>query len=291
VKHKALKYFLLSLIIANIFTSCKNLDYQYEIRVQNIHLDSFSQIIPVTDSVVIPVLYDTLLINNLSTISERKQQFINQVLPAILIVKFREQQKYERVKTLISQINEGKILSINEKLFLDNLVTRFDANSYNNLLERLKQHPTSLVLAQAAIESGWGQSRFAIEGNNLFGIMATTHDKEFQKSLSNRGGNRISVKRYNTVIESIEHYIFTIGKNQAYRSFRTKRFEEANIYQLISELHKYSEKGNDYSKMLKQIIFWNDLKKYDSYKIDNNYIADRKCICYITEKLLNRISL
>jgi len=75
--------------------------------------------------------------------------------------------------------------------------------------------------------------------------MATTHDKEFQKSLSNRGGNRISVKRYNTVIESIEHYIFTIGKNQAYHNFRINRNKEANIYQLINELHEYSEKGED----------------------------------------------
>jgi Bax protein len=279
------------MIVANIISSCNKFDYQYEIRVQNIHLDSFSQIIPVNDSVVIPVLYDTLLINNLSTISEKKQQFINQVLPAILIVKYREQQKYDRVKSLILELNTGNPLTSNEKLFLDSLVTRFDANSYDNLLERLKQHPTSLVLAQAAIESGWGQSRFALEGNNLFGIKATPHDKEFQKSRNNRGGSRILLKRHNTVSESIEHYIFTIGKNDAYNNFRINRFKEANTYQLINELHKYSEKGDEYSKMLKQIIFWNDLMKYDSYKIDDNYIADRKCFCYITRKLLNRISL
>jgi Bax protein len=291
VKHRTFKYFLLSVFVVNMFSSCNKFDYQYEIRVQNIHLDSFSQIIQVTDSVVIPVLYDTLLINNLSTISEKKQQFINQVLPAILIVKYREQQKYDRVEFLLSQIKAGQSLTRNEKLFLDSLVIRYDENSYENLLERLKQHPTSLVLAQAAIESGWGQSRFAMEGNNLFGIRSTPHDKEFQKSLYNRGGSRITVKRYSTVSESIEHYLFTIGKNQAYYNFRLKRFKEANIYQLIDELHKYSEKGNDYTKILKQIIIWNDLIKYDSYKIDNNYIADRKCLCYITKKMLDRISM
>lgn len=90
--------------------------------------------------------------------------------------------------------------------------------------------------------------------------------------------------------ESIEHYLFTIGKNQAYSNFRTKRFKEANIFRLIDELHRYSEKGNDYTKMLKNIIDWNDLVKYDGYKIDENYIADRKCTCYFTKKLLDRIS-
>jgi Bax protein len=72
----------------------------------------------------------------------------------------------------------GKELSDTDKLFLDSLLLRYESDSYENLLERLKPNPTSLVLAQAAIESGWGQSRFALEGNNLFGIMATAYDKE-----------------------------------------------------------------------------------------------------------------
>jgi Bax protein len=277
-------------MISIIFASCDELDYRYEVRVQNIHLDSLAQIIPVNDSIVIPALYDTLLINNLLTISEKKQQFINQVLPAILIVKFKEQQKYDRINALISKINKVDGINENDRLFLDSLVIRYDAGTYENLLSRLKPHPTSLVLAQAAFESGWGQSRFALEGNNLFGIKATPHDKEFQKSLYGGRGSRISLKRYNSVSESIEHYFFTIGKNQAYRSFRTKRFEEANIYQLIDELHKYSVKGDEYTGMLKQIIIWNDLIKYDSYKIDDNFISDRKCLCYFTKKILEKIS-
>jgi Bax protein len=291
VNHQVFKYLLFTLIISTIFISCDELDYRYEVRVQNIHLDSLAQIIQIKDSIVTPVLYDTLLIDNLSTISEKKQQFINQILPAILIVKFKEQQKYDRIKNLLSRISQKEELIKKDQLFLDSLVIRYNANSYENLPERLKPHPTSLVLAQAAVESGWGQSRFALEGNNLFGIRATNYDKESQKSLYNRGGNRISVKRYNTVSESIEHYFFTIGKNQAYRSFRLKRFEEANIYQLIDELHKYSETGDEYSRMLKQIIIWNDLMKYDICKIDENFVADRKCLCYLTKKMLEKISL
>lgn len=276
--------------MSNVLTSCNKLDYRFEVRVQNIHLDSFSQIIPVLDSIVVPVLYDTLLIDNLSSISEKKKQFINQVLPAILIVKFKEQQKFDRIEALLSIINNGKELSDTDKLFLDSLLLRYESDSYLNLLERLKPNPTSLILAQAAIESGWGQSRFALEGNNLLGITATHHDIESQKSHYNRGISRLSVKRYNTVSESVEHYFFTLGKNQAYQSFRVKRFEEANIYRLIDELHKYSIKGNEYTKMLKYIIVWNDLIKYDAYKIDDNYISDKKCLCYFTKKMLIKIS-
>jgi Bax protein len=290
VNHQVFKYLIFSSILSFVLISCDELDYRYEVRVQKIHIDSLAQIIQIKDSAVTPVLYDTLLIDNLSTISEKKQQFINQILPAILIVKFKEQQKYDRIKNLLSRINLKKEISKKDLLFLDSLVVRFDANCYDNLLERLKPHPTSLVLAQAAVESGWGQSRFALEGNNLFGIRTNAYDIESQKSLFNRGGGKITVKRYKSVSESIEHYFFTIGKNQAYRSFRLKRFEEANIYQLIDELHKYSEKGEEYSKILKQIIIWNDLRKYDECKIDENYIADRRCLCYLTKKLLEKVS-
>jgi len=70
--------------------SCNQPDFQYEIKIKYVCLDSLSKVIPVTDTLVIPVLYDTLLIDSNWSVDEKKQQFINQVLPAILIVlKFR----------------------------------------------------------------------------------------------------------------------------------------------------------------------------------------------------------
>jgi Bax protein len=101
VKRQCLKYLLLSLIISTILTSCVENDYLYEVLVANIHLDSLEQVITITDSIVKPVLYDPLWINDLLTISEKKQQFINQVLPAILIVRFYEEQKYSLIESLL----------------------------------------------------------------------------------------------------------------------------------------------------------------------------------------------
>jgi len=286
MRKQAFNYLLLSLIVSNVLSSCIKHDYPYEVRVLNVHLDSLQQVISVNDSIVVPVLYDTLWIDNLSSISEKKQQFINQVLPAILIVRFNEQLKYNRIETLLNAIKSDNELTVDEIEFLDSMLLKYDVAQYENLPERIKLHPISLVLAQAAIESGWGQSRFAIEGNNLFGIVGVNKNN----SLNSRAGRKMLMRKYDTIEESIEHYFFTIGKNKAYHKFRVKRFEEENVYQLIDELHKYSTKGDDYTEMLKQIIIWNDLKKYDNYKIDSNYIVDKSCLCYFTKYFIDKVS-
>jgi len=211
VKRQFKKYLLLSLIISTILTSCIGHDYPYEVLVTNIHLDSLKQVIPITDSIVKPVLYDTLWINDLLTISEKKQQFINQVLPAILIVRFYEEQKYSRIESLLMKNDLGEKLTKREQLFLDSMLILYEAPNYQNLPERIKLHPVSLVLAQAVIESGWGQSRFAIEGNNLFGIISNNKEN----SLRIKGIKRSFMQKYSTIEESIEHYFFTIGTNNA----------------------------------------------------------------------------
>jgi Bax protein len=285
VKNRVIRYFLFLHIFFGAFTSCIEHDYPYEVSVLNVHLDSLDQIIPVNDSIVVPVLYDTLWIDNLLSISEKKQQFINQVLPAILIVRFNEQLKYNRIEFLLNKIKNDNELTLKESQFLDSMLQKYDVPHFEDLPERIKLHPISLVLAQAAIESGWGQSRFAIEGNNLFGIVSGSK----VNSLNVRGKKSAYMRKYDSIEESIEHYFFTIGKNKAYHKFRLKRFEEKNVYQLIDELHKYSTMGDDYTEMLKQIIIWNDLKKYDNYKIDSNYIVNKSNVFYFTKYFIDRI--
>jgi len=277
--------FLLLLITSTVLSSCIKYDYPYEVRVVPIHLDSLAQVIPVNDSIVKPVLYDSLWINDLLSITEKKQQFINQVLPAILIVRFYEQLKYERIENLLLKQKVTNDLTVDDVHFLDSMICKYDAIDYDNLLERIKLHPISLVLAQAALESGWGQSRFAIEGNNLFGIVSDNK----VNSLSVKGKRKKFMRKYDTIEESIEHYFLTIGKSKAYNKFRVKRFQEANVYQMVDELRKYSTKGGNYTEMLKEIIVWNDLKKFDNYRIDSRYIVDKSCICYFTKNLLDNI--
>lgn len=280
------KILLTGILLGLLFISCDEKNVPIDLRIKEIKLDSISQIIQVTDSIVIPVLYDTLLIDNLSTISEKKQQFINQVLPAILIAKFHIQIDYKRIEKILEKIENEDTLQTREQFILDSLMNKYDANIPNDLLINLKEHPTSLVLAQAAVESGWGQSRFAIEGNNLFGIISNRSDQNSLKGYDPySGGSKIFMKKYESIYQSVDHYFLTIGKNKAYKKLRAKRFEEANVYQLINELNKYSTAGEDYKKMLKQVIIWNDLEKYDNCRIDDTYIYKKGSLCYIMKKL------
>lgn len=245
-----------------------------KLNIQQIHLDSIHKLIDIQDSLVVPVLYDTLMIDNLAPVDVRKQQFIDQILPAILIVRFQLENKGRKVKKIIEKIENGESLKHKEAQYADSLMKRFRAKSYENLLIRLKPHPTSLVLAQAVIESGWGRSRFALEGNNLFGVWTTSTDKNVIKSLYNRDEQQVFLKKYNNVAESIDHYFLTLGRHKAYRRFRLKRNEDVDVFDLIETLDNYSENGSEYTLLLKKVIKWNDLQKYDHYSIHPDYIIE-----------------
>jgi Bax protein len=93
------------------------------------------------------------------------------------------------------------------------------------------------------------------------------------------------VKRYNSIAESIDHYFLTLGRHNAYRKFRLKRFEQDDVYVMVKELDRYSEQGEAYTLLLKKMIDWNDLQKYDNYKIDPQYIIQERWIKVQFEKV------
>lgn len=275
-----------SLLIAFFLVSKTEVNTYVDI--QYVHLDSPEKIIDITDSLVQPVLYDSLIIRSFISTEERKKQFVNQVLPAILVVRYQMENKSKKVRKIIKKIEEGEILKPKEQTFVDSLMVKYRAKSHENLLLRLKPHPVSLVLAQAAVESGWGSSRFAVEGNNLFGIWTTPGDPNVIKSMYNREDQTIFLKKYKNIAESVDHYFLTIGRHKAYRSFRTKRYEEVDVFALIDELNKYSEKGEEYTSLLKKMIEWNNFQKYDRYQIDPKYIIVETWGDKILEKIKKR---
>ncbi|MDA3929425.1 MAG: glucosaminidase domain-containing protein [Prolixibacteraceae bacterium] len=270
--------FLIITFLIIAFALMSKMDKQLELNIEYTHLDSIEKVIPITDSLVVPILYDSLIVDRFATIDVRKEQFINQVLPSILIVRFQMENQSRKVKRIINRIESGKELRSNEINFTDSLMKRFRVSSLENLLKGMKPHQTSLVLAQAAVESGWGSSRFAIEGNNLFGIWTTANDPNVIKSLYDREEQSIYVKKYPNISESISHYFLTLGRHNAYKKFRAKRYEEKDVFELIEALNKYSERGYEYTSLLKKIVEWNDLQKYDNYRIDPTYISEKNAI-------------
>ena len=260
-----------------------------QLLLKELSIKNSDELILISDSLVVPVLYDTLIVDRFAPIEVRKKQFIDQLLPAILIVRYQTEHKSKRVERLVQKLNNNQELSLFEVAFADSLMGRYRAKSYENLLVRMKPHPTSLVLAQAIVESGWGQSRFAVEGNNLFGVWTVASDPNVVKSLYDRGEQQIFLKKYHTIAESIDHYYLNIGRNNAYRGFRQKRYSEPDVLELIGLLDKYSENGKEYTTMLKKIMEWNDLLKYDHYQIDPAYLQSQSLLEEVYFKFKTKI--
>ena len=141
------------------------------------------------------------------------------------------------------------------------------------LINRLHGFPVSIVLAQAALESGWGTSRFFLQANNPFGIWSFNPDDDRMVASSHRSGEKIYLRKYHNLEQAIEGYYVTLATGP-YSDFRIARRKTSSPYLLCEDLSIYSEKGEVYVKELQQVIRTNDLTKYDSYQIAPKYIVE-----------------
>lgn len=145
---------------------------------------------------------------------------------------------------------------------------KLDNAAMIELKKRVDIVPPSLALAQAAEESGWGTSRFAIKGNSLFGQWDFSgkgiKPKEQRTELGNYG-----IAAFESPQDSIESYMLNLNTHRAYERMRQKRavFRQQNKeptgWDLAKTLDKYSERGNDYVKSLHAIMSYNRLNDAD----------------------------
>jgi uncharacterized FlgJ-related protein len=143
-----------------------------------------------------------------------------------------------------------------------------DAAAIDKLMRRVDIVPPSLALAQAAEESGWGTSRFAVKGNSLFGQWDFSgkgiKPKEQREHLGNYG-----IAAFESPMASIEAYMLNLNTHRAYTRMREKRAEfrqqnkEPTGWELAKTLDKYSERGADYVKSLHAIMRYNRLNDAD----------------------------
>ena len=197
--------------------------------------------------------------------TEQKENFIKMVLPLILASNEEIKQRRAAIRRAYDRqdaVTLGKWAKL-YKLPADNVVTQ---DFLNELLARADMIPVPLALAQAAIESGWGTSRFARQGNALFGQWAWQEDDGI-KPLNASNKNAV-VRSFPNLLGSVRAYMHNLNTHQAYQGLRDSRKrhakmpdeDKANI--LVGHLHNYAEIGTKYVKDLKIVMRKNKLRTY-----------------------------
>ena len=209
---------------------------------------------------------------NIYSSSLRKELFIKVALP--LIVRENENLisqnlKIERLKNRFSSISRREALWLRKKM--EEYQVR--NNSVGELLMKIDAIPVSIALSQAAVESGWGSSRFASEGNALFGQYIWGDGKGIVPE--ERSEDEIhKIKSFKNLQSSVSSYMKNLNSNFHYDEFRLNRYVMRKngigldgIY-LSEFLYNYSTE-KDYPEKIKKIIQSNSLDDFDEVRIDH----------------------
>ena len=200
---------------------------------------------------------------------KRKEFFIQIVLP--LIIKENNNIRKDR-KTLFNIINKSNN-SKAEKKWLEKKYKQYGVRfkDLSTLKIRIDEIPVSLAIAQAAKETGWGTSRFAQEGNALFGQWTWSGEGLKPKEADENKGHK--VMKFNVLQASVRAYQRNLNTHSSYKAFRKARAELRDLDKpldsivLSKYLNKYAETGNQYVEVLQKIILQNKLKDFDDAKL------------------------
>mgnify|MGYP003975306617 FL=1 len=201
--------------------------------------------------------------------NKRKEFFIQIVLP--LILQENNNIRVDR-KTLFKIINKNNNTKV-EKQWLEKKYKQYGVVSrdLSTLKIRVDEIPVSLAIAQAAKETGWGTSRFAQEGNALFGQWTWSGDGLKPKEA--KDGEDHKVMKFNVLQASVRAYQRNLNTHSSYKDFRKARAELRDLdkpldsIELSKHLNKYAETGNQYVEVLQKIIEQNKLKDFDEAKL------------------------
>lgn len=213
---------------------------------------------------------------------ERKAVFLRYMLPFVLETNDRVRTQRQRMKQLREKVRQGHRLGEVETMWLDALYEeyRVKRGDFAALSARVDTVPVSLALAQAAVESGWGTSRFAQEGNAAFGQW-TTNDHKGMVPKDRQSGMKHKVRAFDSLKKSVESYVRNLNTHRAYRDFRKKRAamrrneRPLDSMGLAATLLSYSEKGMAYVELLHHVITRNDLRALDGARLGDAVLEFR----------------
>ena len=200
---------------------------------------------------------------------KRKNLFIQIILP--LIIEENNRIKLDR-KKLFTILNKNHN-SNSENKWLNQKFKQYGVlnKDLSTLKVRMDTIPVSLVIAQAAKETGWGTSRFALEGNALFGQWTWSGEGIKPADADNNATHK--VMKFKILKSSIRAYQRNLNTHSGYKQFRVARAElrdnGRNLDGIIlaTYLDKYAETGKEYVKIIKQIIKQNNLTDFDDVKL------------------------
>ena len=225
----------------------------------------------------VPRLYIKQLpadIADIVSVKTRKRVFIKAILPVVLRVNEDILAARDRLVELHGILDSGMSLNDNQRKWLYAIADRYEADPYDwdALMARVDIIPPSLAIAQAAEESGWGTSRFAREGNALFGQYTFAAGNGMLPE-ERASGRQHRIRSYSSLVEGVRSYMHNLNYHRAYGEFRNARkwlrdrSKPIDGDTLAGELLRYSERGAKYVKTLRTIMRANDLAPLDDAQL------------------------
>lgn len=202
----------------------------------------------------------------------RKRLFVKMVLPMILRANAEIRQDRRRLLALIERADgDRETLTDGGRYWLSKLARRYGLTEiqFDALKRRVDIIPPSLALAQAANESGWGTSRFAREGNALFGQWTWDATQGIKPKEMQKGKGNYAVRRFDNLADSVSAYMLNLNTHSAYKPMRDRRRALRNSdkpisgHALAGGLVRYSQRGQAYIEEIRGMISYNDFQRYD----------------------------
>ncbi len=225
----------------------------------------------------VPRVFVTVLPGDLKALrstAARKRLFIQMILPLILRANERVLADRARLLAIDGRIAAGRPVLASDGMFLAGLATAYGLETPDlaELKRRVDFVPPSLALAQAAEESGWGTSRFAIRGNAVFG-QHTFKPGAGMVPRRRDAGKRHEVKVFHGLYHSVAAYLRNLNTHPAYEDFRALRAGKRalghalNGYTLAAALQRYSERGTAYVRSIRDIMRVNRMWNFDHVRL------------------------
>ena len=213
-------------------------------------------------------------LDEITSIKLKKETFIKIVLPLVVA----ENQKILDDRRKFKLISKKKMTNEKEKLWLRQKFKEYKVTngSVSELDKRMDIIPISIAIAQAAKESGWGTSRFALEGNAIFGQW--TWNGSGIAPLDRSKTQNHKVLRFPILRASVKAYKNNLNTHKSYKEFRDKRnklrskSKSIEGIKLIHTLESYAQTGSEYTKVLAQMMEQNSLEEFENVRLTNSVI-------------------